>query len=150
MSTMKSTLAVVAATAVSIASFVSLALPGHAQGEEENEDVFVRHYDRKIAASELSAKVEYAVGGLGTTQERNLGPRRVKDVDAFEAISNGMPAAEVLAAIGPPSAKMRFAATKTTAWNYRYRDPWGDDSGFAVILDDNGVVVGKTRVRESG
>ena len=57
---------------------------------------------------------------------------------------------QVLAAIGPPSAKMRFAATKTTAWNYRYRDPWGDDSGFAVILDDNGVVVGKTRVRESG
>ena len=119
------------------------------QGEEENEDVFVRHYDRKIASSELSAKVEYAVGGLGTTQERNLGPRRAKDVDAFEAISNGMPAAEVLAAIGPPSAKMRFAATKTTAWDYRYRDPWGEDGGFAVILDDDGVVVGKTRVRES-
>ncbi len=131
MSTMKSTLAVVAATAVSVASFVSLALPGHAQGE-------------------LSATVENAVGGLGTSEARSLRPRRVRDADAFEAISNGMPATEVLAAIGPPSAKMRFAATKTTAWDYRYRDPWGYDGGFAVILDDNGVVVGKTRVRESG
>lgn len=115
----KATLAVIAATAVSIVSFASLALPSHAQGEEDNQHVFVRHDHGKVA-------------------------------DAFEVISNGMPAADVLAAIGPPSAKVRFAATKTTAWDYRYRDPWGEDSGFAVILDDNGVVVGKTRVRESG
>ena len=131
MSTMKSTLAVVAATAVSIVSFVSLALPGHAQ-------------------SELSATVESAAGSLGAGQERSLGQRRAREFDAFEAISNGMPAAEVLARVGPPSAKMRFEATKTTAWDYRHRDPWGYDGGFSVILDDNGVVVGKTRVRESG
>ena len=126
MSTMKSTLAVVAATAVSITSFVSLALPGHAQ---------------------LSTSIESA--GAPATQ-RSTGARRAPNVDAFAAIANGMTTADVLAAIGPPSAKTRFAATKTTAWDYRYRDPWGEDGAFAVIVDNNGVVVGKTRVRESG
>ncbi len=103
-----------------------MALPGHRQ---------------------LTTKVESA-GAFRTQQDSRA--RRAANVDAFAAIANGMSAADVLATIGAPVTKTRFAATKTTAWDYRYRDPWGEDGGFAVILDDNGVVVGKTRVRDSG
>ena len=62
-------------------------------------------------------------------------------------IQPGMKSDEVLALIGPPRSRMRFPATKTTAWEYRYRDSWGYDSEFSVIFDDAGIVVGKLSVR---
>ena len=67
--------------------------------------------------------------------------------DAFRAIGAGMSVDEVLARLGPPSSKTRFDNTKTTAWDYRYRDTWGYDAEFSVIVDDHGRVVGKTNVR---
>ena len=67
--------------------------------------------------------------------------------DLPQQIRPGMNSAEVLALIGPPHAKMRFDRTRTTAWDYRYVDAWNYDSEFSVILDDDGVVVGKVTTR---
>ena len=67
--------------------------------------------------------------------------------DAFSQVQRGMRSDEVLALIGPPYRKMRFEATKTTAWDYHYRDPWSYDSDFSVIFDDAGIVVSKVSVR---
>ena len=128
MSTARSTLAVVAATAVSIVSFASLALPGHAQ----------------------DTAVENAAASSQTGWQSRFRPPQRLNFDAFQSISSGMQASEVLATIGAPSAKIRFEATKTTAWDYHVRDPWNYDNDFSVIVDDAGVVVGKTRIRESG
>lgn len=79
MSTMKSTLAVVAATAVSIVSFASLALPGHAQGDEENQNIFVRvheskpeAHEAKVTRAEVLAKTEKAFAKLDTKKEGKL------------------------------------------------------------------------------
>jgi hypothetical protein len=33
---------------------------------------------------------------------------------------------------------MRFNNTRTTAWDYHYRDTWGYDADFSVIIDDGG------------
>ncbi|HXF78687.1 MAG TPA: outer membrane protein assembly factor BamE [Usitatibacter sp.] len=68
--------------------------------------------------------------------------------DDFRQIRPGMNASEVLALIGQPYAKTRFDATKTTAWDYRYRDAWNYDADFSVIFDDTGLVVGKVSVRD--
>jgi outer membrane protein assembly factor BamE (lipoprotein component of BamABCDE complex) len=67
--------------------------------------------------------------------------------DAFNAIQAGMTSADVFARIGPPYAKSRFDATRTTAWDYHYRDAWGYDADFSVIVDDGGAVTGKAKVR---
>jgi outer membrane protein assembly factor BamE (lipoprotein component of BamABCDE complex) len=61
----------------------------------------------------------------------------------FNHINPGMSAAEVLARIGPPSGKMRFAATGTTSWDYHFADTWNYDSQFSVIFDDRDIVVSK-------
>lgn len=71
-----------------------------------------------------------------------LANRRVLGDDEFRQIRRGMTTSDVLALIGPPYAKTRFEATKTTAWDYRYKDAWNYDSEFSVIVDDAGIVVG--------
>lgn len=66
----------------------------------------------------------------------------------FQSIVPGMRSAEVLALIGAPHGKERFAATRTTAWDYRYRDSWGYDAVFSVIVGDDDRVVSKISVRK--
>ncbi|HEX3061672.1 MAG TPA: hypothetical protein VHP55_03345 [Usitatibacter sp.] len=73
--------------------------------------------------------------------------RQVQKEEAFRGISPGMSAAEVLAALGSPARKMRFEATKTTSWDYRYRDAWGYDAEFSVIMNDAGFVVARLSER---
>ena len=63
-------------------------------------------------------------------------------VEAFRRIHEGMTAAEVRTLLGPPADTMRFPLSKTTAWDYPFRDTWGYDSDFSVILDGSDVVVG--------
>jgi outer membrane protein assembly factor BamE (lipoprotein component of BamABCDE complex) len=75
---------------------------------------------------------------------------RVLDDRSAGAIQAGMTAAEVLERLGPPYTKMRFEATKTTAWDYHLRDAWGYDADFSVIIDDANVVAGKVSVRNAG
>lgn len=83
-------------------------------------------------------------GGARSVQSRVLDDRSVS------AIHAGVSAAEVLERLGPPYTKMRFEATKTTAWDYHYRDAWGYDADFSVIMDDTDVVAGKMSVRNAG
>ena len=86
----------------------------------------------------------HSAGGARSVQSRLLDDRTVS------AIQAGMSAAEVLERLGPPYTKMRFEATKTTAWDYHYRDAWGYDADFSVIIDDSNIVAGKVSVRNAG
>ncbi len=67
--------------------------------------------------------------------------------EVFRKIQPGLNASEVIAIIGLPYRKVRFEATKTTAWDYNYRDTWGYEAEFSVIFDDAGAVVGKFSTR---
>jgi outer membrane protein assembly factor BamE (lipoprotein component of BamABCDE complex) len=67
--------------------------------------------------------------------------------EAFGQIHEGMTVNDVVALLGEPVHKMRFPLSKTTAWDYEFRDAWGYDSDFSVIVNDAGVVVGKFAAR---
>ena len=60
--------------------------------------------------------------------------------DAFRRIQPGMKAEQVAALIGSPDRKMRFDGTRTTSWDYSFRDTWGYDAEFSVIFGDDGIV----------
>ena len=86
-----------------------------------------------------------AVGARG--EPASNGAHAVND-KTIQSIRAGLPASDLLALIGPPWHKERFEATRTTAWNYRYRDSWGYSATFSVIVDDADVVVGKFSARD--
>jgi outer membrane protein assembly factor BamE (lipoprotein component of BamABCDE complex) len=88
----------------------------------------------------------HAVGALGESAPKTV---HVLNDATFQAIRPGMTAREVLALIGAPQSKARFESTRTTAWDYRFRDSWGYSATFSVILDDADVVVGKFTARDS-
>jgi outer membrane protein assembly factor BamE (lipoprotein component of BamABCDE complex) len=69
---------------------------------------------------------------------------------AFHAIREGMTVSDVMAALGEPVRKTRFPLSKTTAWDYQFRDAWGYDADFSVIMNDAGVVIGKFVARHDG
>jgi len=69
---------------------------------------------------------------------------------ALRRIHEGMTAEEVVAALGEPVRKMRFPLSKTTAWDYEFRDAWGYDSEFSVIVNDLSLVVGTFAARHEG
>ena len=136
--------AAIFATSVAVPA-AAFACAGSARGELASRVAMSGGLERRF----------YTTGPLGTTTCRvdvAAGGKVVADVqvlndDVFQTISAGMPANDVLAIIGPPSGKMRFDATKTTAWDYHYRDSWGYTSDFSVIVDDAGIVVGKFSAR---
>ena len=80
---------------------------------------------------------------------RVIAKRQVLTEDVLLQIAPGMKATEVFALIGPPYAKARFEATKTTVWDYHYSDPWSHDSDFSVIIDDAGIVAGHVTTRNN-
>jgi hypothetical protein len=98
----------------------------------------------------------YPTGPLGTTTERVdvgtdgrvIARAQVLQESVFRAIGPGMSAADVFALIGPPASKSSFAATRTVAWEYHYRDAWGYIADFSVMFDEGGVVTGKFSARE--
>jgi outer membrane protein assembly factor BamE (lipoprotein component of BamABCDE complex) len=71
---------------------------------------------------------------------------RVND-DVIEKIHQGQTKDEVVALIGAPQHTAAFPRSHTIAWDYDYRDIWGYESVFSVILDESGVVQGKTTAR---
>jgi outer membrane protein assembly factor BamE (lipoprotein component of BamABCDE complex) len=104
--------------------------------------------DRLAVAAMFSVSITVATVALADSSPAGVTARsQVSRSDLPQQIRPGMTAAEVLALMGPPHAKMRFDSTKTTAWDYRYVDAWNYDSEFSVILDDDGVVVGKVITR---
>ena len=105
----------------------------------------------KLTLQDGTERRFYTTGPAGTRTYRVdvssagkvLGTAQVLNEDSFQKIRAGMLATDVFASIGPPHSKMRFKATKTTAWDYHFRDLWNYDADFSVIVDDAGVVVGK-------
>jgi hypothetical protein len=98
----------------------------------------LKHVDRIALMSLLSVSLAVPAAALACSAA-TAAPNEAN----FRNITAGMSAAEVLARIGPPSSKMRFAATRTTAWDYRFTDAWTYDSEFSVIVDDRGIVVSR-------
>ena len=107
--------------------------------------------DRMAIAAMFSVSVAVPLATL-TPLAANAGgkvivTRQVLGDGLFSQIQPGMKGDDVLALIGPPRARTRFAATMTTAWDYRYRDTWGYEAEFSVIFDDAGLVVSKFSAR---
>ncbi len=98
----------------------------------------------------------FTSGPLGTTtyrvdldaSGRVVAREQVLTEDMFQRIRAGMKASEVVALVGPPNSRMRFDNLRLTAWDYHYRDAWSYVADFSVMMDDAGVVAGKTTVRE--
>lgn len=98
----------------------------------------------------------FTSGPLGTTtyrvdldaSGRVLTREQVLTEGIFQRIRAGMKAREVLEWIGPPNGKMRFDNLRLTAWDYHYRDGWGYIADLSVMVDDAGIVAGKSSVRE--
>jgi hypothetical protein len=98
----------------------------------------------------------YPTGPMGTTTERVdvaadghvIARVQVLNEAVFRSIAPGMHASDVFGLIGPPASKSRFEATRTVAWEYRYRDAWGYIADFSVMFDYDGMVTGKFSARE--
>ena len=125
-------------------SLLLLAGAAYACSKDSAPDAKVNHVDGSETrfyvtgpAGTRTRRVEVSAAGqvLSTTQ--------VLRDEVFRRIQPGLTASEAFAIIGPPYRKMRFEATKTTAWDYNYRDSWGYDAELSVIVDDAGIVVGK-------
>ena len=117
----------------------------------------LKSVDRVALAAMLSVIVALPVAARAAGADVSPGgslyvqsKKRALNDDAFGAIQRGMPASEVLARIGAPYQKERFERTKTTAWDYHYRDTWGYDADFSVIIDDAGLVASTISVRTIG
>lgn len=71
----------------------------------------------------------------------------VLNEDHFYRIQNGQTREDVLRMIGPPGETMDFPRLRQEAWDYRYQDAWGYLAIFSVMLDRDGLVVGKVTRR---
>ena len=94
----------------------------------------------------LLVSVAFAAPVHAATQVLAARSQLVTD-DVARTIKAGMTAQEVLAKIGPPERKMRFARSHTTSWDYAGRDMFGAMGEFSVIFDDNDVVVSRILIR---
>lgn len=84
-----------------------------------------------------------AIGPEGNLREIN----NVLTDGRFNAIRPGLTEEQVLRMIGPPREKAYFSNLRQTAWDYKFQDSWGYDAIFSVMIDPNGIVVGKTTRR---
>jgi len=82
-------------------------------------------------------RVDIAANGAVTAREQVLTD------DRFQAIRSGLTEADIRMSIGPPFRTVRFERTKTTAWDYFYRDTYGYYAFFSVIFTDDGIVSSK-------
>jgi hypothetical protein len=67
--------------------------------------------------------------------------------DRFYRIVAGITREDVLRLIGPPIETMEFPRLQQVAWEYRYRDSWGYDAFLSVMIDQQGIVAGRTTRR---
>jgi hypothetical protein len=75
------------------------------------------------------------------------GIEQVLTDDRFYRIVPGITRDDVLRLIGPPSETMDFPRLQQVAWEYRYQDTWGYTAFLSVMIDRQGVVVGRTTRR---
>jgi hypothetical protein len=64
--------------------------------------------------------------------------------ETFYRIVPGITKDDVLRLIGPPSEVMDFPRLQQVAWEYRYQDSWGYTAFLSVMIDRQGVVVGRS------
>ena len=108
-----------------------------------------------IVQTPQGARWFYPSGPLGTTTH-------AMDVDAFHVVTSvqnvltddviqtiraGLAADEVIAKIGPPHRRIRFANLGATSWDYRYQDTWGYLVDLSIMIDDKNRVTGKVLQR---
>ena len=111
--------------------------------------------DATVALQDGAERRFYTTGPLGVTTLRVdvardgtvLARNQVLDSGMFQTIRPGMRAAEVFERLGPPFRKERFARLGATAWDYHFRDGWGYDAEFSVMVDDQDVVISKISTR---
>jgi hypothetical protein len=72
------------------------------------------------------------------------GVEQVLNEDRFHRVQAGQTRDEVLRNIGPPIETMEFPRLQQVAWDYRYQDTWGYTAILSVMIDRNGIVVGKS------
>ena len=97
----------------------------------------------------------YPSGPYGThTFMAHIGPdgrlvhvEQALDDVRFQQIQPGMTKDQLLRLIGTPYQTGHFPNLAQTAWDYRFKDSWGYDAILSVMLDDNGIVVGRSTQR---
>jgi outer membrane protein assembly factor BamE (lipoprotein component of BamABCDE complex) len=68
-------------------------------------------------------------------------PGAVVTSERLDRVRHGMTRDETLRLLGAPDETMRFAGTRTEAWDYRFMDPWGYFASFSVTFGPDGRVV---------
>ena len=68
---------------------------------------------------------------------------QVLNEDHFYRIVPGITRDDVLRTIGPPIEVMDFERLQQTAWDYRYQDIWGYTAILSVMINRQGIVVGR-------
>jgi hypothetical protein len=110
----------------------------------------------EFGTPEGGRKLAYPMGPLGTETymvhlDRDGRVARVEQVlndTQFLGIQPGVTTGqEVRYLIGPPYRVTRFDNLRQDAWDYRFRDSWGYQADFSVMVDDRGVVASKVIVR---
>lgn len=105
----------------------------------------------EFSSPDGSRQLAYPTGPFGqqtymaylTPEGRLDRVEQVLDDVRFQSIQPGMTRDELLRYIGPPFQTGRFPNLRQTAWDYRFRDTWGYEAILSVMLDDNGIVVGR-------
>jgi len=104
--------------------------------------------DRIALAAMLVTALSIPLAGHAAPDARNRASHAVLQDDTFQAIVPGMGVDEVVALIGQPARKERFERSHATAWDYPYRDSWGYEAVFSLMVGDDGRVVSKISVRK--
>jgi len=102
-----------------------------------------------------SRQLVYPRGPLGTdTFMVHVGPdglvQKIEQVltdDRFYRIVPGLTRDELLRLIGPPSETMDFPRLQQVSWEYRFKDTWGYIAFLSVMIDRQGIVVGRSTRR---
>ena len=75
------------------------------------------------------------------------GVEQVLKDDRFYRIRPGQTRDDILRLIGPPIETMEFPRLQQVAWDYRFEDTWGYTAILSVMIDQNGIVVGRSTRR---
>jgi len=104
--------------------------------------------DRIALAAMLVTALSIPLAGFAAPDARNNASHGALRDGRFQSIVPGMGVDDMVALIGQPIRKERFARLGTTAWDYPYRDTWGYEAVFSVMVGDDGRVVSKVSVRK--
>jgi len=109
----------------------------------------------ELANPDGSRQLAYPRGPLGTEtfmvrigrDGLVQGMDQVLRDETFYRIVPGITKDDVLRLIGPPSEIMEFPRLQQVSWEYRYQDSWGYTAFLSVMIDRQGLVVGRTTRR---